>query len=117
MKTILFVDDEADIRLSLSYRLHAEGFRVFDAADGRQSLEAAEAHRPDLVIMDLKLPDMDGREAMRRIRSRSDTANVPVIYITADATVSPTRTNPTEVYLVKPFSGEDLLQQVRISLV
>lgn len=114
-KKILLVDDEEDILVPLVLRLKAAGYEVITAADGGQALEAARRHAPDLVLMDIKLPVMDGYEVCCRIRSDAGIARVPIIFLTADASIRVAR--ETELcgasdYLVKPFRSEDLMQKI-----
>jgi len=112
LKKILFVDDEEDVRASLSFRLRAMGYDVIGARDGREAIQMAVAHRPDIILMDLKLPDIDGRLVSRRIRTKPGLEQVPVIFVTADATVRPSDNSPLEAYLVKPFPAEELLVRI-----
>ncbi|HTJ66046.1 MAG TPA: response regulator, partial [Actinospica sp.] len=77
---LLVVDDEPNIRELLSASLRFSGFAVSAAADGRESLAAAAAHQPDLVILDVMLPDLDGFEVAARLRASH---HVPVLFLTA----------------------------------
>ncbi len=103
-KTILVVDDEELIRWSLSEHLRGEGYEVIEGCDGVECLEKVADHTPDLVITDLKMPRMDGMEALRRLRERDH--DVPVIVLTAhgavDSAVEATRLG-AKAYLSKPF--------------
>ena len=78
---ILLVDDDALLRRSLAYNLEQAGYRVSTEATAEDALALAQRHRPDLVILDIGLPGMDGRDALQRFRER--TTNVPVIFLTA----------------------------------
>ena len=80
---ILVVDDERDIVGWLKHVLTHYGFSVTEAYDGVQALEAAAADRPDLILLDLKMPRMDGRATIRRLREREETRSVPIIVFTA----------------------------------
>jgi len=113
---VLVVDDEANIVELVRAYLEKEGFRVEEASDGPAALEAVERHRPDLVVLDIMLPEMDGWEVCRRIRSFSQ---VPIIMLTArDAEVD--RIVGLELgsddYLVKPFSPRELVARVKAVL-
>src|SRR5687767_6696898 len=80
---ILVVDDHGDTRIFLRRLLENHGYRVAEAADGRQAVEAARHECPDLILMDLNLPGVDGVEATRLIRELKDMCHVPVIAVTA----------------------------------
>ncbi len=84
-KTILIVDDEQDIRDMLAYNLTREGFAVETAANGKEALEKLEQTPTALVILDIMMPEMDGFEACRAIRSNPKTAQIPVLFLTARA--------------------------------
>jgi DNA-binding response OmpR family regulator len=116
MPRILVVDDEAQIVDLLRSYLRRDGFEVDEAADGEAALAAAARLRPDLIILDLMLPRMDGREVCRRIR---ETANTPIIMLTA-------RDEETDKllglelgaddYITKPFSPREVAARVRAVL-
>ena len=85
MAKILLVEDDDDNRDMLSRRLQRKGYRVVQAADGQEAVEMAVRERPDLILMDVGLPVMDGLEATRRIRARTLTQSTPMIAVTAHA--------------------------------
>jgi len=85
MPRILVVEDNEENRDSLSRRLQRRGFEVLLAADGRAGVETARAERPDLVLMDMNMPEVDGWEATRQIKADPAAAGVPVIALTAHA--------------------------------
>ena len=85
MPTILLVEDNEMNRDMLSRRLEQRGYGVLIAVDGVQALEMARSEAPDLVLMDMSLPEMDGWEVVRRLRADSSTAQLPVIALTAHA--------------------------------
>jgi CheY-like chemotaxis protein len=85
MKRILIVEDNELNRDVLSRRLQARGYDVLVAEDGRQGLALAETHQPDLILMDLGLPEIDGWECVRRLRSNRSTQSIPVVALTAHA--------------------------------
>ena len=82
-KKILIVDDEPDILEFLQYNLKREGYEVVTASDGKQAIVVAERERPDLIILDIMMPEMDGVETCRVLRSHKDFAEVPVAFLTA----------------------------------
>lgn len=116
MSTILVVDDEPHLTRTLAINLRAREHAVETAGDGRSALQAFNDEPPDLVVLDLGLPDLDGVEVLRRIRQVSD---VPVIVLSA-------RTDSTDKvealdegandYVTKPFSMEELLARIRVAL-
>ena len=83
MTTLLYVEDNEDNIYMLSRRLEREGFTVLIARDGREGIERADAERPDLIIMDLVLPELDGFEAATRIRGAEKTRQIPIIALSA----------------------------------
>jgi phosphate regulon transcriptional regulator PhoB len=116
---VLVVEDEPDIRQLLTYHLVREGFACETATTGGEALRAVRARRPDLVVLDLMLPEMDGLEVCRRLRADPATATVPVIMLTAKAD-EVDRVVGLEVgaddYVVKPFSPKELVARVRAVL-
>lgn len=116
MSLILLVDDETLITDSLSYSLKREGFEVATAADGISALEAVEKLNPDLIVLDLMLPDISGFEVCRRLRTHTTT---PVIMLTARGEEID-RVLGLEVgaddYLAKPFSFRELLARIQAML-
>lgn len=116
MPCILLVDDEPMIIDSLTYSLRREGFEVATASDGNQALRAFDTAHPDLVVLDIRLPDIDGLEVCRRLRAKS---TVPIIMLTALGNELD-RVVGLEVgaddYLPKPFSFRELLARIRSML-
>jgi len=109
---VLVVDDERRYRELLDLNLSRRGYRVLQAADGLSALNLVEAEAPDLVVLDLKLPDMDGYEVCRRIRDHS---SVPIIMLTAKAEQAEKIRGlqlGADDYVTKPFSADELLARV-----
>ena len=109
---VLVVDDEPDVVDLVRYRLRGAGMTVLVATDGLGALKAAREHRPDLVVLDLMLPHMNGEEVCRQLRADRDTAAIPVLMLTAKG--EPTdRIAGLEAgaddYLSKPFSPRELI--------
>ncbi len=114
MKKILVVDDEAKIVQIVRDYLERAGFSVLSAVDGRSALAKARADLPDLVVLDLSLPQMDGLDVTRELRKFS---NVPVIMLTARAEESDKLVGlelGADDYLTKPFSPKELVARVRV---
>lgn len=113
--TILVVDDEAHITHVVSLKLRNAGYTVLTAADGEEGFESAVQHRPDLIITDLQMPYLTGLEMARRLRQTKETAEIPVIILTARGfglTADDTADANIVKLLSKPFGPRDLLQQV-----
>ena len=116
MPKVLVADDEETMVRSLSTLLRQEGYEVAAAADGPQALEAARAHRPDLILLDIMLPGIDGVEVCRQIRTWS---TVPIIMLTAK-TAEVDKVVGLEVgaddYVTKPFSPRELVARIKANL-
>ena len=116
MARIVLVDDDANLRHTLGYALRQEGFEVFVAEDGERGLEAVHQSRPDVVLLDVMLPNLDGFEVCRRIRKESD---VPILMLTARDTELDKVVGLelcADDYLAKPFSTRELVARVRALL-
>ncbi|MGH6956985.1 MAG: response regulator transcription factor [Caulobacteraceae bacterium] len=116
-KTILIVDDDDDLRDALCEQLELEEFATEGAADAAGGLRAAKEGRPDLILLDVDLPDMDGREALRRMRQGGVSA--PVVMLTAAAGDSDTilgLESGANAYVTKPFNFNVLLAHIRAQL-
>ncbi len=114
---ILVVDDEPDIRMLLRDQLELAGFRVLEAGRALEAVELARERLPDLVTMDLMLPDLDGFEAIRLLRENERTRETPVVILSAiELGDDDTRALGPTVHLAKPFSSADLLAAIRANL-
>jgi two-component system OmpR family response regulator len=114
---LLVVDDEPSIRELLTASLRFAGFEVLPAADGAEALKLAEQHRPDLVVLDIMLPDLDGFTVTRKLRERG--RDVPVVFLTARDETSDKVTGLTvggDDYVTKPFSLEEVVARIRAVL-
>ena len=113
---ILVVDDERAIRRFLRASLTAHGYHIFEAARAQEGLEAAAAVRPDLIILDLGLPDSDGIDVTRQLREWS---RVPIVVLSVrgeDADKIAALDAGADDYLTKPFSSGELLARIRVAL-
>ena len=117
--TILVADDEEDVRELVTYRLTRSGYDVIGARDGLEALELATQRAPDLMVLDVMMPKLDGYELTRRVRAEEALRSIPVILLTA-------RSQETDVdrgfevgaddYLRKPFNPDELVARVRAVL-
>ena len=83
MKTILIIDDEDDFREILDYNLRKEGFNVLQASNGKEGINMTEKHNPDLIVLDVMMPEMDGIEVCEQIRLLPNTENIRICFLTA----------------------------------
>jgi CheY-like chemotaxis protein len=112
---ILVVDDEPSIVKLVSATLRARGHEVFEASDGKEAIEKAAALMPDLIIMDIMMPRMDGREARKHLHADPKTAKIPVIHLSAvgdfEHQLAAMEDDLTE-YFTKPFAPRELAEKV-----
>jgi len=116
---ILAVDDEEDILELLRFNLTEEGFAVIGAASGEEALKFARAEKPELILLDLLLPGIDGLEVARRLKKDASTKEIPIIMVTAKGEEADIVTGlevGAEDYITKPFSRKVLVARVRAVL-
>lgn len=116
---ILTADDEEDIRILLRRMLEAEGHTVIGAVDGEDALERIKDEKPDLLILDKKMPKLNGLKVLEKIRQDPATRNLPVIMLTVDASdkdVCQGYMQGADVYLAKPFTRNDILIGIVMAL-
>ncbi len=117
MPTILIVDDEDDIRELIAVNLRREGdYKLLEAADGLEALRQAKSGRPDLIVLDLMLPEMDGLTVYRNLRDDPRTKSIPVIMLTARGRLEEKIAGlelGADDYMPKPFSPRELMLRVR----
>jgi DNA-binding response OmpR family regulator len=113
---VLVVDDDAPIRLLCRVNLEAEKMEVIEAVDGASGLERAKEERPDVILLDVMLPRMDGWQVAERLLEEPDTADIPIVFLTARAELGD-RARGLEIggidYLTKPFNPVELAGQIR----
>lgn len=114
-KQVLIIDDEWTIQQALLARLSAHGYRVTMASDGPAGLIAAQEECPDVILLDLRMPDMDGFEVLRRLRARASTAEIPVIFLTAniqDTVKEQAKAAGAAGFLTKPYEASTVLDAI-----
>ena len=115
-KRILLVDDERDMVFAVKLQLEAEGFDVLTAADGQEALDKARRENPDLIILDLMLPKMDGYKVCRMLKFDKKYKKIPIIIFTARIQQSDEKLGyevGADVYLTKPFEPKTLLAKIQ----
>jgi two-component system alkaline phosphatase synthesis response regulator PhoP/two-component system response regulator VicR len=115
-RKILAVDDEKHIVRLVQINLQKEGYEVATAGTGREALEKVSEFKPDLIVMDVMMPEMDGFEALKKLKENAETRDIPVIMLTAkaqDADVFRGWQSGADLYLTKPFNPAELLSFVK----
>ena len=118
-KLILVADDDDDVRELVVFRLERAGYEVVTAADGEEAVALAIERRPDLCVLDVMMPRLDGYAATRRLREHDGLRDTPVLLLTAsvqDAAVAEGMAAGADHYVKKPFSPQELLDQVSAAL-
>ncbi len=115
-KKILIVDDEPDLIEIARDHLESAGYAVFSAGDGREGLKAAKQNVPDLILLDIQMPDIDGLEMLQLLRGMPGLAATPVLMVTARGrteNIFESQRLRAVDFLIKPFTCEELLDAVR----
>ena len=115
-KRILIIEDEEDNRAIMRDLLITAGYNLIEAVDGEEGVKLAQRERPDLILMDIQLPIVDGYEATRRIRASAELKSIPIIAVTSYALRgddAKARAAGCDSYVAKPFSPRELLAKVR----
>ena len=117
--TVLVIDDEKDLIELVTYNLGKEGYDVIAATDGQSGLDVVKKHRPDLVVLDLMMPGLDGLQVCQRLRSDPRTGRIPIIMLTAKATEADRIVGlelGADDYITKPFSPREVVARVKAVL-
>jgi DNA-binding response OmpR family regulator len=112
---VLVVDDEEYIQHILNFSFGAEGYDVVTAADGEEGIKKAKAEKPDIIVLDIMMPKMDGYEACKRLKTDPNTKGIPVILLTAKGREVDRKLGSqagADDYVVKPFSPGRLIERV-----
>ena len=117
MARILIAEDDRDIRELVTLSLRGlGGFDVTQAANGAEAVERARAEHPDLILMDVRMPNMTGYEACRRLKESAETKDIPIVFLSAKGQESEIQQGLTVgavQYILKPFAPDELVREVR----
>lgn len=119
MKKILIIEDEPAIRANLEDILEMEGFQPLSAANGRDGLEITRRERPDLILCDVLMPELDGHEVLKELRREETTMRIPFVFLTAKGQQHDVRAGMNlgaDDYLIKPVRVDDLLAAIEARL-
>jgi DNA-binding response OmpR family regulator len=117
MRRILAVDDDDDILEVLQYILEDSGYEVDTLSDGHYLFDKIKAHEPDLILLDIMLGNMDGRELCKDVKAKSETHDIPVILVSASHDVSGSvKEGAPDAFLEKPFDITELLDAIKTNL-
>jgi two-component system sensor histidine kinase/response regulator len=118
-KKVLAIDDENDVLLIIRSALHAEGYEVVTANNGYDGLALAEDASPDLIILDIMMPEMDGFEVLEQLKENERTAHIPIVILTGVSSKDKIRealNKGIDYYIVKPFDYQDLVSKVKLAI-
>jgi DNA-binding response OmpR family regulator len=115
MAKILIADDERDIRDLIMFTLRFAGHEVYATSNGEEAYQAAISGKPDLILLDVRMPRMSGYEACQKIKQNEATCHTPVVFLSAKGQESEMRSGieaGAEEYILKPFSPEQLIERI-----
>ena len=119
MPKILIAEDEPDIRELVALILELDGHTVVQARDGQEAIEKARQERPDLILMDVRMPRLNGYEACEVLKADAQTRDIPVVFLSAKGQAGEVEAGYRAgaiAYLIKPFDAEELLEQIKRTL-
>jgi len=119
MAKIVIAEDEPDIRDLIAFTLRFAGYEVVTGSNGEEGYELTRKEKPDLVMMDVRMPKMTGYEACKKIKADPDIAHIPVIFLSAkgqETEISSGLDSGAEEYLLKPFAPDQLTERIRAVL-
>ena len=113
-RKIMVVDDEPDILFTVGQMLELSGYEVIKAVDGKECLEKLSEHTPDLVLLDIMMPEMSGWDVAAEIKENPEWSEIPIVFLTAkgDTMSIGMGSMTSEDYIIKPFDIEDLKQRI-----
>ncbi|MFY0675199.1 MAG: response regulator [Bacteroidia bacterium] len=114
-KKVLIVDDEPNIVMSLEFLLRKNKFNVFIARNGTEALDLLEKEMPDLILLDIMMPDVDGYEICRQVKQKPSLVNTKVVFLSAKSKTSDIEKGyelGADLYLTKPFSTRNLIKEI-----
>lgn len=116
MAKVVIAEDEPDIRDLIRFTLQFAGYEVFAGSNGEEGFELTKREKPDVVLMDVRMPKMTGYEACRRIKADPDLKDIPVVFLSAkgqDAEIQSGLDAGADEYLLKPFAPDQLTERIR----
>ena len=116
MKKILIVDDEPNILMSLDFLMRKEGYEVFIARDGSEALDIIAKEHPDIIVLDIMMPNVDGYEVCQSVKNNDETSHIKIIFLTAKSKKEDIEKGykmGADLYLTKPFSTRNLVKEVK----
>ncbi|MDX9924848.1 MAG: response regulator [Ignavibacteriaceae bacterium] len=119
MKKILIIEDELPVRMGIKDLLEIKNYKVFDTGSGKEGLKIAEEELPDLIICDIKMPEMDGYSVLKKISENENLATIPFIFLTAKTEMTDLRYGMNlgaDDYIVKPFLAKDLYKAIEVRI-
>ncbi|HOJ16405.1 MAG: response regulator [Caldisericia bacterium] len=117
--SVLIIDDEVDILNLLALHLRLKNYIVYQASNGKEGIELAISEKPDIIIIDVMMPDMSGFEVCKKLKESIETANIPIIFLTARSTIDDKINGlgcGADDYIVKPFDFDELEMRIKRSL-
>lgn len=114
-RKILVAEDEPDIRALIAFSLRYAGYQVVEAVNGTDAVALAEQELPDLILLDVRMPKVNGYEACRLLKARASTRDIPIIFLSArgqDAEIKHGLALGAEEYILKPFAPDELYRRV-----
>lgn len=116
MKKILIVDDEPNILMSLDFLMRKQGYEVFVARDGSEALEIIAKEMPQVIVLDIMMPEVDGYEVCQSVKGSPETSGIKIIFLTAKSKKEDIEKGyemGADLYLTKPFSTRNLVKKVK----